>query len=130
MSNLCLVSKNLYSLVIPHLYRSIQIGAKPPSSEAWLRSLCDDDFQTKEPTTQWDESRALIRRLVQNPNGLQAEAVREVEGPSLERDVDDDFPSESEQDDLFTSLVNALPKLQLVRSVAAGSRSGSKTTHS
>ena len=122
LCNLCHVSKNLYSLVIPHLYRNIQIGAKPPSPEAWLQSLTNDDFETKEPNAQWDDSRALVRRLVQNPNGLQAQAVREVEGPSLEQDEEDegdDFPSESEQDDLFAGLVRALPKLRVVRSVAA-----------
>jgi hypothetical protein len=109
--NLCLVSKDILPLVIPRLYHTIPMGHKQPSHFEWIKSLSNNGNGNFKPyETQWADLKALVARLVRNPGGQQARAVRVLEVSSWSS-------HEEEEDDLFASLVRTLPKLRLVRSV-------------
>jgi hypothetical protein len=59
-----------------------------------------------------------MRRLVEDPNGQQARAVREVEILAFLTKEDDDAAAELEQKDGLAAFVKALPNLQHFRFVS------------
>ncbi|OIW33160.1 hypothetical protein CONLIGDRAFT_666507 [Coniochaeta ligniaria NRRL 30616] len=115
LSNMCLVSKNLYPLAIARLYRTLVLGPRPISFREYLNSLADGSCdEKKERETQWDDSRALIRRLMGDRNREQARAVREVEVVAFQQG-EEEFSFEFKQKDGLAALVNALPNLRQFR---------------
>ncbi|KAH8909408.1 hypothetical protein BR93DRAFT_965517 [Coniochaeta sp. PMI_546] len=114
LCNMCLVSKCLYPLVITHLYRTLIIGPRPLKLHATIFGLIDDSSWKKSRETQWNDSRALVRRLVEDPNREQAYAVREVELLKF-HGGEEDVASDLEQKDSLPALVKALPNLQHFR---------------
>jgi hypothetical protein len=111
------VSKNLYPLVIPHLYNTLVVGPRPRELYDYLRTRYDDEEEQKSRETQWSDFRTLIRRLVDNPNPEQASAVREVEVVGF-HNGENHFATDLEQKDALAMLVNALPNLQQFRFVS------------
>jgi hypothetical protein len=109
LCNLSLVSKNIYHLAIPYLYRTLVLGSRPGT----LDDLLLDDYELENleeaREAQQNDLLALTRRLVGNPNGQQAHAVREIE-----------VLASWEHKEELVHLVKALPNLQHFRFVSGG----------
>lgn len=104
LCNLSLVSKNIYHLAIPYLYRTLVLGSRLLT---WTEYLQDSEDLEEALETQQNDLLALTRRLVGNPNGQQAHAVREIE-----------VRASWEHKEELVSLVKALPNLQHFRFVS------------
>lgn len=126
--NLCLVSKTFYSVAVTHLYKTIQMGPRPLTESEYrqyrLGNIFKDDRRNKSEEkkrkkmesreTQWHDSCTLIRRLVGDPNGVQARAVREVDVLGFS-DREKNITSMLNQEGGLAALVKALPNLKHFR---------------
>ena len=108
---LALVCKSLNSLAIPRLYSTLQVGPKPQTYADFLRRVTGGP-QQKSWARRSDDLRSLIDRLVENPRGVQARSVREIEVMGFQ-DGEKDIASNLEQ--CFANLVKVLPNLQHFR---------------
>ncbi|KAK0625013.1 hypothetical protein B0T17DRAFT_617160 [Bombardia bombarda] len=123
LCSLSLVSKKIHNSATPHLYRTLLLGPRQrrKSSFAFGMRLASRMSNTKQKLrdAQWRDTFALIRRLVTNPDGQQAHAVREVEVVVPERGEEYAVRQFEHPDKGLAAQVRALPGLRQVRPQSA-----------
>ncbi|KAL2015122.1 hypothetical protein VTK56DRAFT_6296 [Thermocarpiscus australiensis] len=125
--SVCLVSKRLHHLAIPHMYHTIVVqnsSRKKRKKQNTAQQLIDvNNRHAKSRLSPWDESLSLIRRLAGQPHGEQARAVHEVEINPFKsaydaRDLTHGFDGEELVPDVknaLAMLVKALPNIRHFR---------------
>lgn len=118
---MCLVSKDLNPFATTRLYSALVIGPSPPKIGRFrFNSIEGRNMRyVKSRTTQWAQSRALVRRLAGDRDGPHARAVLEVEVAAFRSD-ERRVVAEFEQESTLSMLVKALPNLKQFRFVLPG----------